>query len=49
MTDSTGQITALMHNYCELFDTGRFDEFAAQFALPGPVHAVGRVLAVDAA
>ena len=35
MTDSTGQITALMHNYCELFDTGRFDEFAAQPVFAG--------------
>jgi len=31
MADSAGQITALVYRYCELFDTGRFDEFAAQF------------------
>lgn len=31
MADSVGQITALVYDYCELFDTGRFDEFAAQF------------------
>ena len=31
MPDSASQITALVHRYCELFDTGRFEEFAAQF------------------
>jgi alkanesulfonate monooxygenase SsuD/methylene tetrahydromethanopterin reductase-like flavin-dependent oxidoreductase (luciferase family) len=31
MADSVQQITALVHHYCELFDTGQFDEFAAQF------------------
>jgi 3-phenylpropionate/cinnamic acid dioxygenase small subunit len=31
MPDSAGQITALVYRYCELFDTGQFDEFAAQF------------------
>jgi SnoaL-like domain len=31
MADSASQITALVHRYCELFDTGQFDEFAAQF------------------
>jgi hypothetical protein len=31
MTDSASEITALVYRYCELFDTGRFEEFAAQF------------------
>jgi hypothetical protein len=31
MPDSAEQITALVYRYCELFDTGQFDEFAAQF------------------
>jgi len=31
MTDSVKQITDLMFRYAELFDTGRFDEFAALF------------------
>ena len=31
MADSAEQITALVNRYCELFDTGQFDEFAAQF------------------
>jgi hypothetical protein len=31
MPDSVKQIAALVHRYCELFDTGQFDEFAAQF------------------
>ena len=31
MPDSAQQITAIVHRYCELFDTGQLDEFAAQF------------------
>ena len=31
MPDSPEQITALVYRYCELFDTGQFDEFAALF------------------
>ena len=31
MPDSVQQITALVYRYCELFDTGQLDEFAAQF------------------
>ena len=31
MTDSVKQITDMMFRYAELFDTGRFDEFAAMF------------------
>jgi SnoaL-like domain len=31
MPDSVQQITSMVHRYCELFDTGQFDEFAAQF------------------
>jgi hypothetical protein len=31
MTDSVKQITDMMFRYAELFDTGRFDEFAALF------------------
>ena len=31
MTDAVRQITSMVYRYCELFDTGRFDEFAAQF------------------
>jgi 3-phenylpropionate/cinnamic acid dioxygenase small subunit len=31
MADAKDQITALVYRYCELFDTGQFDEFAAQF------------------
>jgi 3-phenylpropionate/cinnamic acid dioxygenase small subunit len=31
MPDAAQQITTLMNRYCELFDTGQFDEFAAQF------------------
>jgi hypothetical protein len=31
MPDSVQQITSMVHRYCELFDTGRLDEFAAQF------------------
>jgi 3-phenylpropionate/cinnamic acid dioxygenase small subunit len=31
MTDSVKQISDLMFRYAELFDTGRFDEFAAPF------------------
>jgi hypothetical protein len=31
MCDSVRQITAMVHRYCELFDTGQFGEFAAQF------------------
>lgn len=31
MADPVQQITALVYRYCELFDTGQFDEFAAQF------------------
>lgn len=31
MAEAAEQITALVYDYCELFDTGRFDEFAAQF------------------
>ena len=36
MTDPSGaaraEIAALIYRYCELFDTGRFDEFALLFA-----------------
>ena len=32
MADSVQILTAKLHRYCELFDTGQFDEFAAQFA-----------------
>jgi hypothetical protein len=32
MSDSVQILTAKVHRYCELFDTGQFDEFAAQFA-----------------
>lgn len=32
MTDAESELTAMIHRYCELFDSGRFDEFAAQFA-----------------
>ena len=31
MPDTIQTITAMLHRYCELFDTGQFDEFAAQF------------------
>ncbi len=31
MSDAVEQITALVHDHCELFDTARFDAFAAQF------------------
>src|SRR5260370_11926410 len=31
MPDSAQQITSMVHRYCELFDTGQLDEFAAQF------------------
>ena len=31
MSDSVKQITDMMFRYAELFDTGRFDEFAALF------------------
>ena len=31
MADSVQQITAILHRYCELFDTGQLDEFVAQF------------------
>ncbi len=31
MSDATAQISALVYRYCELFDSARFDEFAAQF------------------
>lgn len=31
MADSAAQIAAMVYRYCELFDTGQFDEFAAQF------------------
>lgn len=31
MTDDIRQISDLIHHYAELFDTGRFDEFAALF------------------
>ena len=30
MADSVQQITAIIHRYCELFDTGQLDEFVAQ-------------------
>jgi 3-phenylpropionate/cinnamic acid dioxygenase small subunit len=29
--DGVQQITSMVHRYCELFDTGQFDEFVAQF------------------
>jgi hypothetical protein len=32
MADSVRTITAMIHQYCELFDTGDFDAFARQFA-----------------
>lgn len=32
MSDATKQISDLMFRYAELFDTGRFDEFAGLFA-----------------
>jgi SnoaL-like protein len=31
MNDSVQALTAKIHTYCELFDTGQFDAFAAQF------------------
>lgn len=31
MTTVRPELTARIHQYCELFDTGPFDEFAAQF------------------
>jgi hypothetical protein len=31
MPDAAQQITTLVNRYCELFDTGQLDEFAAQF------------------
>ncbi|MGH3203578.1 MAG: nuclear transport factor 2 family protein [Streptosporangiaceae bacterium] len=31
MPDAVAEITALVNRYCELFDTGQFEEFAAQF------------------
>ncbi|HEU5265407.1 MAG TPA: nuclear transport factor 2 family protein [Jatrophihabitans sp.] len=31
MSDAVVQLTAMIYDYCELFDTGRFDAFAAQF------------------
>ena len=31
VTDSVHEITSMIYRYCELFDTGQFDEFAAQF------------------
>jgi len=31
MADSAAQIAAMVYRYCELFDTGQFDQFAAQF------------------
>jgi hypothetical protein len=31
MPDSPQQITAIVHRYCELFDTGQLDKFATQF------------------
>lgn len=31
MTTVRQQLTARIHRYCELFDTGDFDQFAAQF------------------
>ena len=31
MTDAVREITNKVHRYCELFDTGDFDEFARQF------------------
>jgi 3-phenylpropionate/cinnamic acid dioxygenase small subunit len=31
MTDDVQAITAMVHRYCELFDTGDFDAFARQF------------------
>jgi hypothetical protein len=31
MPDSAQQITAIVHRYCELFDTGQLVEFAAKF------------------
>jgi len=41
--DAVQQITSMVYRYCELFDTGQLDEFAAQFdhgqwhrAAPGP-------------
>ena len=33
MSDAVKQISDLMFRYAELFDTGRFDEFAALFEL----------------
>lgn len=32
MSESARTITAILHRCCELFDTGDFDAFAAQFA-----------------
>lgn len=32
MSDAVQMLTDRMHRYCHLFDAGRFDEFAAQFA-----------------
>jgi len=31
MPDSVQEIISMVYRYCELFDTGRLDEFAAQF------------------
>ncbi len=31
MSDSVQVLTAMVHRYCELFDTGDFDAFASQF------------------
>ncbi len=31
MPDSERQIISMVHRYCELFDTGQLEEFAAQF------------------
>ena len=31
MPDSLPEIISMVHRYCELFDTGQLDEFAAQF------------------
>jgi hypothetical protein len=31
MRDSVQELTAMVHRYCELFDTGDFDAFARQF------------------
>lgn len=31
MSDAVAVLTGMIHRYCTLFDTARFDEFAAQF------------------